>query len=541
MLDIAIIGGGVCGLALARRLQQAGRAFALYEARARCGGRVLSVPLGPRLRADLGASWFWPRTQPRMSALVTQLGLGTFPQHDNGTVLSLDDPEKPVRATLGESVHQGALRLRGGMASLVEALAAALPADRMFLDHALQSVRLQADHVELEFLQAGRVVAVQARRVVLALPPRLAAERLRFEPALDPALREALQDTATWMAAQARAVLAYEQAAWRSVGQSGNAFVRHEQAVFGEIHDACETPDRAALGGFLALPPALRRSFQAGLPMLMSNQMMQLFGGELQETAQQYQDWAEQAHTCSSLDLALHDPQARRAECGHALLREPQWRGHLFFGGSETASVHSGQLEGALEAADRLAQLLPAALPGDAGDPQPPAPLQEARHADPNAAGLAAFSDWVRQRQPALFEDYRRRINLALARQQREQLAQLALLDTVEKLFADALAQLASLPFDTAGLPVEQGRCALTPRVQAAFHGCLQQLLEEAKAFNRTSCALSNFPGEAQLPHAYEQVILRDIAAAWREFSIEANFLLLDRGAAATIGLEAAS
>ncbi len=46
-------------------------------------------------------------------------------------------------------------------------------------------------------------------------------------------------------------------------GQSGNAFVTHEQAVIGEIFDACSgDPGHAALGGFLALPPELRGKFQ---------------------------------------------------------------------------------------------------------------------------------------------------------------------------------------------------------------------------------------------------------------------------------------
>jgi monoamine oxidase len=273
--------------------------------------------------------------------------------------------------------------------------------------------------------------------------------------------------------------------------------------------------------------------------MLMSNQMTQLFGGELQETAQQYQDWAEEAHTCSALDLALHDPHAPRAASGSAMLRELQWRGRLLFGGSETATAHAGQLEGALQTAERLAQQLPAAASAHAGS-EPSVATPAVDGIDPNARALHTFRDWVRAQQPALFEDYRRRINLALARQQREQLTQLAMLGALEHLFAAALAQLAALPFDTAALPVEQGRCALTPRVQAAFQGCLQQLLEEVMDFNRRSCALSNFPMEATLPQEYEQTILRDIAAAWREFSVEANFLLLDRNRT-PVGREVAS
>jgi monoamine oxidase len=52
-------------------------------------------------------------------------------------------------------------------------------------------------------------------------------------------------------------------------------------------------------------------------------------------------------------------------------------------------------------------------------------------------------------------------------------------------------------------------------------------------AFNRTSCALSNFPHEHQLSKEYIQTILRDVAAAWQEFSLSANRLLLAKSEAA--------
>ena len=57
-------------------------------------------------------------------------------------------------------------------------------------------------------------------------------------------------------------------------------------------------------------------------------------------------------------------------------------------------------------------------------------------------------------------------------------------------------------------------------------------VLDDVVAFNRTSCALSNFPDEHQLSREYLQAILRDIAAAWLEFSLAANRLLLAKAGA---------
>jgi len=46
---------------------------------------------------------------------------------------------------------------------------------------------------------------------------------------------------------------------------------------------------------------------------------------------------------------------------------------------------------------------------------------------------------------------------------------------------------------------------------------------------------LPNFPDEHLLSAEYEHVILRDIAAAWREFSLNANSLLLAKASPAAI------
>ncbi|MDU0954704.1 MAG: FAD/NAD(P)-binding protein, partial [Bradyrhizobium sp.] len=94
MLETAIVGGGLCGIALARSLQQRGGSFALFEARHRLGGRVLSVRSRTGLALDLGPTWFWPDTQPLLTGLIAELGLSDFAQHDDGTVLHLKEADK---------------------------------------------------------------------------------------------------------------------------------------------------------------------------------------------------------------------------------------------------------------------------------------------------------------------------------------------------------------------------------------------------------------------------------------------------------------
>ena len=356
MLGTAIIGAGLSGLTLARSLQQEGAEFALFEARDRLGGRILSVPGADGMMLDLGPAWYWPDTQPRITQLVATLGLAAYSQHDQGTVLNLTDPDKAPHPYPTQGLHGGAQRLVGGMASLVQALAADLPAAALHLEHVLFAVIAHDDHVELHFHCGDRVQMITAQRVVLTLPPRLVEEHIRFEPPLDDALHRSMQATYTWMADQAKVVVTYAQPFWRSAGLAGNAFVNHEQAVLYEIFDACNaTGDQAALGGFMALSPALRTSFQVGLPLLISSQLVQLFGGDADQGTQHIQDWAGEIYTSSTLDQS---PPAMHPAYDDPALRQPLWKSRLYFGGSETANYAAGYMEGALEASGRVALML---------------------------------------------------------------------------------------------------------------------------------------------------------------------------------------
>ncbi len=242
MLETAIVGGGLCGVLLARILHLQRRAFALFEARARLGGRILTVTCPKSgLAMDLGPTWFWPDRQPRIVQLVADLGLKDLPQHDEGQVLHLRDPDKSAEVVGTDGVHSGARRLEGGMASLIDALAKDLPKEQVHLEHVLTSVQDRRDHVALTFRAGDRTVEVEARHVVLAVPPRLVDEHVTFKPGLDEPTRNAMRDAGTWMAAQAKVAMTYDRAVWREAGQAGNAFVTHEQAVVGEIYDACDS------------------------------------------------------------------------------------------------------------------------------------------------------------------------------------------------------------------------------------------------------------------------------------------------------------
>jgi len=549
MLDVVIVGGGLCGLALAHSLQAKRRDWVLVEARERLGGRILTARAASGVPLDLGPTWYWPGHQPSITRLIDDLGLPWIEQADDGRVLLLNDPARdpetvaigsvegdnlpaPEGATAEGGVHGGARRLVGGMQGLVDALAGRLPADRLRTGQALTRIVDHGDFVELRLSTgdpSAAPVSLTARRVVLAMPPRLLTEQVAFEPALPQPLLQAMNDTPTWMATAAKAAIAYDRPFWRERGLTGNAWVTHSQAMLAEVFDASPDDGRGALAGFMALGVDARRQFAGGMEILLRSQFSMLFGLDAGDGDLHRHDWADETYTASALDREEDATGSGHPAYGDPLLQQAWWEGRLLFGGSETARQGGGYLEGALSAAARLrrelaateqASAVPSALPAA---PAPAHPASDAANEDL----LRRYGEWVITLRSDALARYRTRLHQSLSTQDVEQLTQRAVLEALESIYADALAQLEGTPLQTPAAPVVDGRSPLTPPVLAHFSGLADELLGEAVKFNNTSCALSNFPYEHKPPRDYLQTIRRDLAAAWRSFALAANDRLL--------------
>jgi monoamine oxidase len=363
--------------------------------------------------------------------------------------------------------------------------------------------------------------------VVLALPARLLHEHIQFTPALPAPVSEALANTPTWMAAQAKSLTTFVQPFWREAGHSGNAFVRHAQAVLGEVFDA-STDEAGALGGFVALNAAQREHFQRGLPLLIDSQLAQLFGPQAQDGQAYLQDWAKEPWTCAALDRN----QPPEAPQNQPLLRQALWSGRLFLGGSETAAHGAGHMEGALESADRLGHALSRPL-AHSSSLATPASAHSAQSKgstmDPRNAAIANFADKVQGLREMAPQRYRQHLTRLLSQQQSDLLTQRALLAAADQVYSESLAQLDKLlsALTQTHSEVIQGRHALTAPLLLPFEGWNKGLLEAALKHNASSCALSNFPREHQPEPDMLQAITLDLGAAWREFALELNARLL--------------
>jgi monoamine oxidase len=356
---VAIVGGGLGGLYLARLLAERGREFVLLEAQPRLGGRIRSVPSEPagesRVagRYDVGPTWYWPGAQPRMTALVAQLGLRTFPQPTDGEMLVEQAVGRPMLRFPTYSVMPPSMRLAGGVQSLIEALAGALPPARLRTGVAVQRLTRTDEGVELAGVDGqGRDVRLDAAQVVVTLPPRLAAATLAFAPAPSAATLAGWSATPTWMAGHAKLVAVYDTAFWREAGLSGSAQSR--VGPLGEIHDASDPAGAPALFGFFGLDAEQRRARgREALEAAAIAQLARIFGEQAASPSAVFlQDWAAEPFVATEQDrgfLGHHPAYGPAGDPG-----EP-WHDRLVLAGTEAAAVSGGYLEGALVAAEAAA------------------------------------------------------------------------------------------------------------------------------------------------------------------------------------------
>ena len=357
MLELAIIGGGLSGLSLAQQLHEAQHDFTLFEARERFGGRIHTHVSPAGFAHDLGPSWIWPATQPNIAALIERLGLASHPQWLDGHSLYQSERHTKAQVYVDHDSYAQARRVEGGMMRLVEGLLALLPRSALKPGHALQALVERGDHIELQFVVDGEAQSITARKVVLTLPPRLLVECLAFEPSLDVGMQRAMQETPTWMAGQAKAVIHYQRPFWREMGLSGSVLASYQGAALSEVFDVSPANgEYAALSGFMALPAALRERYRDDLEALILEQLVRLFG---QQAAQAEEilicDWFFEGYTAGKADEVL--PLAH-PHYGHPLFQQAHWNGKLYLCGTETATEYGGFLEGALVSSARVMKQL---------------------------------------------------------------------------------------------------------------------------------------------------------------------------------------
>jgi monoamine oxidase len=354
----AIIGAGLSGIYAASQLQKLGISdYVILEARDRLGGRIdtglngtLEQKNGIADALDLGPTWFWPDFQHELQKLVLELNLEFFEQYDSGDMM-IERPSDaaPIRSQ-GYINSPISLRLMGGMGSLINELSKFIDPSRIMLEHPVHSISCNENGLVIESGQStlGELTKWHCERLLLALPPRLAVNTIKFFPKLPKDIFHQWQSTPTWMAQHAKYLAVYETPFWRDTGLSGEG--RSGRGPLGEIHDASIPGRGAALFGFFNIPSAVRRNVPADLLRQHCRaQLARLFGPKaLVPVYEAIKDWAQDPFTSTSYDLYESEHINDSIAC---IVREGLWSNRLIGIGSEWSTQYPGYLAGAIHAA----------------------------------------------------------------------------------------------------------------------------------------------------------------------------------------------
>ncbi len=341
--DVVIVGGGLSGLALADELHRKGVDFQLLEARSRFGGRIHAAYIDGAA-FDLGPAWFW-QGQPRMAAATKRFGFTVFEQYSTGDIVT-EDQHGNVQRGAGFASMAGSLRIAGGMTALVDAYVKTVPADRLHLGQAATEISQTDTSVTVRTDK----LSISANKIILALPPRI-AQTIIFDPPLAAAQSDAMGNVATWMAGQAKFLAIYDKAHWRDAGLSGDGQSRRGPMV--EFHDASpQSGGPYAVFGFVGFDANTRANHREEMTQMGTDQLTRLFGTKPRQLI--LQDWAQDPMTATPADHTSADHPAY----GRPSALTNIWNGRIILGSSEMGQSFGGYLEGALEAAQDVGNLL---------------------------------------------------------------------------------------------------------------------------------------------------------------------------------------
>jgi len=354
-MDVLVVGAGLAGLTAAVDLHRAGLSVTVVEARDRVGGRLLTVvPDGVADGAwfDLGATWHWSN-QPEVATLAADLGIVSFAQFAGGRGLveeSPDDPPSPVDVPPATPAE---LRFVGGAQQLCDRLADHLPDDSVILGASVTALAGNDGGIVATVVDSGGgSQEVTSSFAVVAVPPRLARERITFTPSLPDEVVRVMKATTTWMASAVKCVAVYETPFWRHDGWSGFAFSRI--GPLREVHDACtHDGSAAALWGFVAGDDDFRSIGPGERAELVFAQLERFFGPKAGNPVQYFErDWSADPNTTDDEWFWL---DGEPVEYGHPALAQPVLDGRAVWAGTETFAVGGGHMEGAVRSGHRAA------------------------------------------------------------------------------------------------------------------------------------------------------------------------------------------
>ena len=342
---IVIIGAGLSGLLTAFRLKKEGIPFKIVEARNRIGGRINTVLGTDETPVEMGATWLQNHHQ-NLIALLNELGLRAFEQFMDETVLFQQQANSPVQLmTIGK--QSPSYRIAGGTSNLINTLDQTLDSEDIVLNQRVTKIIFHENSVQVIADET-----FEASHVVLAIPPKLLAKRILFEPNLSDDLISIAEQTQTWMEDSIKVALTFNQPFWQEESLPATFFSNGGPITEFYDHSNVERTKFALCGFMNSSFKNLSCDERKGLAL---SQLKSAFGKRVQSFLD-YEEcvWSQEQYTFEADQNSLIPHQNN----GNPVFRKTYFNNRLLISSAESAGESPGYMEGAVDAGNKTAEKL---------------------------------------------------------------------------------------------------------------------------------------------------------------------------------------
>lgn len=317
----------------------------MLESRERIGGRINTEKTDTHDYLEMGATWFGFKHE-HLKKLLDELKLGYFQQYNEGQSTLVFNSMSPPHHFQADKSAPPSYRIANGSNALIQKLSEG------YKEEIKTSVRVRGlidreDHIEV-ITENG---SFTAKKVMLTLPPRLAAENISFHPQLDDDVQDAMRTTPTWMEDAIKFGLTFKRPFWRESGKSG--MVISQIAPIVEVYDhTCYDNDQFALVGFIN--PKLR-NYQ---PKERKKQIITYLTNYLGAEVSNYLNYIEKDWYLDINTAVAKNKENMHPYYGNPFFMKAYMNGKLFYAGTETSSHYGGYMEGAVYSGFQTVQRL---------------------------------------------------------------------------------------------------------------------------------------------------------------------------------------
>lgn len=340
---ILIIGAGLSGLLTAYRLKQAGIPFKILEARKRLGGRINTVYDVNNTPTEMGATWFTFQHR-NLITLIDELAIEHFEQYMDNPLYFQASPHSQIES-LAIPQQSPSYRIAGGTSAIINSLRQKLDKDDVLFNQSVTKIKIQDNYV---LVTASDMF--EGNKVVLALPPKLWANKMVFEPSLPVDLLQVAKQTHTWMEDSIKIALTYKNPFWEP-GNLIRTFFSNSGPIT-EFYEHCNQDKTTyALCGFMN--SSYKNLSDSERRRHVLNQMKQVFGEKALEFVD-YEEciWSQEENTFVADNRVLYPHQNN----GNPIFRQSYMEDKLIISSSESAAEFPGYMDGAVHSGNEIAE-----------------------------------------------------------------------------------------------------------------------------------------------------------------------------------------